>query len=83
MHRERRVMSIPRCKTCKHFRLATVCKDWLPEYDVNAFGECATKLGIGVEISIDTGTYGSGGVVDEITVDALFGCVAHEPRDES
>jgi hypothetical protein len=67
-----------RCHTCKHYRPWCDQTVWPLE---NQGGDCAIKLGHTVEIEIDTGTYGNGGVVDAISVDALWGCRSWEAKE--
>lgn len=71
-----------RCATCRHFKIDPACVKWSTDPMDHRYGVCSIKLGDGVEIELETPVYGAGATIGDITVDAVFGCTAHQPHPE-
>ena len=68
---------MPRCRTCKHWKLDTYWMKAMAENpDGDGFGECrGMKAHSEIEFSVDNGW------LTEIGTGANFGCVAHEAKE--
>lgn len=70
--------SYPRCATCKHYRATVTHAEDLTLYEL-PYGSCAQIDADDAWMLVCRPTSGIGDC--DITVEAIFGCVQHEPKE--